>query len=325
MPLEQQDTVPMHPKLKARVLELARKEREERAAFEAEARALVLCRPDCAERHPRFPGEHCHTFLDMWRAAGGLDYGYQCRKASEAAEDSGRLDPRPHLARAGVRTQHLETLANLSEDWSGMKAMRSWLAQGREIGPGGSLGPMRWPFLVLAGPTRAGKTVVSAAVLEHFIRRYPWNERAGGGDDAGLRPFVLVHSADLVQVARQAKAYSLAGRSAHAMEELLRARVVVLDDVGTERLGADEVELFQRLVAERHASRRVTVWTSNLTTTELESRLDFMGQEPGQRGRLWRRISEAGAVVEISRSGSRMTMGGKTTEFEPPKRGRKGE
>jgi hypothetical protein len=318
----------MHPKLKALVLEAARKDREERARFEAEARAIVLCPPDCDARHPRFASEHCHTFLDMWRAAGALDYGYQCRKAAETREDAERLDPRPHLTRAGVRAEHLATLANLSEEWTGVRAVRAWLAQGREIGPGGRPGAMRYPFLVMAGPTRAGKTVAAAAVLEHFIRRYPWNERAGGSDDAGLRPFVLIHSADLVQVARQAKAYSMAGRSAFAMEELLRARAVVLDDVGAERLGAEEVELFQRLVAERHASRRVTVWTSNLTAAELESRLDFMGQEPGQRGRLWRRVAEAGYVVELSRGGSRAVIGGdpkNVLAFEPPKRARKSE
>jgi DNA replication protein DnaC len=299
-------------KFKARQQSIAAVERKHLEAFEAEARALVLCPPDCEQRHPRFPEMHCHTFLDMWRAFEALDYGWHCRRAQEQQQDAEAMDVRPYLARAGVRDVHRSGLAQLDGQRTAVRAMRTWLAQPRNSGTGA----MTHPWLVLTGGSDTGKTQAAAAVLEHFIRRFPWNERpGGGGDGVALRPFVLIHSADFVQLARQAKAYSLMGNSNMLVEEACRARVLVLDDVGTERMGAEEVELFQRIANERHASRRVTVWTSNVAPTELKSRLDFAGQEPSQLGRLWRRVADMAAVVELVRTGSRMTMGGRVTEF----------
>lgn len=310
MPMQPEDFVPMAANLKVRVLEAARKQREEQAAFEAEAAALVLCPPDCAERHPRRPEWHCHTFLDMWRAAPAIEYGRECQQAQEAAHDATNLDVRPHLARAGVKEAHRKALSGLDEQRVAVRAAKAWLGQARDAN-----GAMTHPWLVLTGGTGTGKTQGAAFVLEHFIRRYPWNQKAGGDRSADLRPFVQIHATDFVQLARQAKAYSLMGSANTLVDEACRARVLVLDDVGTERLGAEEVELFQRVANERHASRRVTVWTSNVTAKELETRLDFAGTEANQRGRLWRRVADSAAVVELVKTGSRMVMGGRTTDF----------
>ena len=195
-----------------------------------------------------------------------------------------------------------------------MKAVRKWLALPRVATGGGTA--MSRPWLIVTGPTNAGKTQAAVAVLEHFIRQHPWNTQAGGNATAGLRPFVLVHAVDFAMVSRQFRTFSTAGRAHELAEEMLRARVLVLDDVGTERLDAEALEFFQKLVNERYASRRVTVWTANLSPSELERRLDFGGEEASQKGRLWRRIETLTAVAELSRKGSRLVLSGKAVPLE---------
>lgn len=312
MPMQPEDFVPMAPNLRARVLELARQDREGRAALEKAARALVLCPPDCPEQHSRFPGEHAHTYWDMLSAAPALDYGWRCQKAAGAQEDSSRMDTRPYLVRAGVKAIHLDALPHLDESRAAVRAVRKWLALPRmALGSGTA---MSYPWLVLTGPTNAGKTQAAAAVLERFIRQHPWNMQAGGDSAASLRPFVLVHAVDFATVARQFRGFSTAGRAHELAEEMFRARVLVLDDVGTERLDAEALEFFQKLVNERHAARRITVWTSNLSPAELEGRLDSGSGE--QRGRLWRRVQDFAAVVELSRKRSRMVVGGREVPLE---------
>ena len=149
MPLQPEDTVPMAPKLKQRVMELARKYREDRAELKRQAQAVVLCPPTCSEVNPRFPDIHCHTYWDMLCAWEELDYGWKCRQAAEAKDDQERLDTRPHLARAGVRDTHRAALAKLDESKVAVRMMRTWLAQPRDAGNGA----MSHPWLVLAGGT----------------------------------------------------------------------------------------------------------------------------------------------------------------------------
>jgi hypothetical protein len=304
----------MAPSLTRRVLDLARKERAERAELEARARALVLCPPDCDARNPRFPGEHCHTYWDMLVVAPALDYGWKCQRATEAAQDATRLDTRPHLLRAGVAPIHLEGVKKLDEGRAAIRAVRKWLALPLvSVGAGMA---MSRPWLVLTGPGDCGKTQAAAAVLDRFIRQHPWNTLPGGDLSAAFRPFVVVHAVDFATVARQFRSFSTAGRAHTLAEEMLRAKVLVLDDVGTERMDAEAQEFFQRVVNERYASRRATVWTTNLSPKELEGRLDFGGDDVAQKGRLWRRIEALAAVVELSRRGSRMTLSGRVVPLE---------
>jgi hypothetical protein len=306
------DNAPMHPSLKARVLEAAMKYKSDSQALERAARALVLCPPDCEARDVRRPEQHAHTYWDMIRMAGELDYGWKCRKAAEAADDAQRMDTTSHLRRAGVGEVHVRGMTHLEGSRAAVRAVRKWLGQARPIVGDGQPGPMPFPWLVLLGQTGAGKTQAAVVALEHFIRRYPWNTQAGGAG-AGAPPFVVAHVSEVVQLARDEARFESAGVARERLEHMRRARVLVLDDLGAERLDANALGLLHSLANARYERRMVTILTANVNAKDFEARFDFnqdkSAEHGQQQGRLWRRVRELGAVVQLGKTAAKMKMG----------------
>lgn len=304
----------MHSSLKRMALEAAKKYRTEREQLERAARALVLCPPDCEARHPRWPKEHAHTYWDMLQAAGGLDYAWQCRKRREEQEDMARMDVGPYLRRAGAGDVHIRALEKLEGARPATQAASRWLKQAR---------PMPLPWLALLGATDAGKTQAAVLALAHFVRRHPWGQQAGG-PGAQLQPFVLVHGSELASMARTLRDFGAAASAREREEDLRRAKVLVLDDIGAERMDPDTLGLLHSLADLRYRERRLTVWTANLSAEDFEKRVDFGGQDGNgeQRGRLWRRIRELGHVVQLGRKVRTWEGGRETTVSAPARDGR---
>jgi hypothetical protein len=299
---ETNESGPMHPTLKAMALESAKRHREDTERVEREARAIRLCPPDCPERHPRFPEQHAHTYLDMLRMGQAADYGWQLLKAQEQAGDIERVDVVPHLRRAGAGEVHLEGFKALQRDRPAVLVAARWLKQPRRAD-----GSMTHPWLALLGDRNTGKTQAAVYALAYFVRRHPWNATAGFGDAARDEPFVVAHASELPAVARGRGDYSEA-TSAGRRERMLRlCKVLVVDDIGSEKMNDDTLDLIGSLLDERYRARRVTIVTSNLSGVELERRVDFRGGETpkadDERGRIWRRILQHGHVAQFGKGG----------------------
>lgn len=307
--MQPEDLIPMHPTLKARVLEAARRQRAEQLRLEAEAKAIVLCPPDCPERHPRFPHLHAHTYWDMIRLSGEDEYGWKMRQRAAELEGAAQVDPRPHLARAGVGETHLNAMAKLDMDRLAIVAAKRWRDQPRTV-EDGKPGPRPFPWLALFGDTKTGKTQAAVALLSYFARHHPWNQLPGGGDGGHLPPFVYAHGFEIGAISRDLSHFG-AGESARRREaELRRAKVLVLDEVGGEKLDPAALSLFLSLMDERYRHRRITILTGNMTLAQFQERFDGAGEE-GSRGRLYRRLREVGACVQLEKRSGRMWFGEK--------------
>lgn len=117
-------------------------------------------------------------------------------------------------------------------------------------------------FLLLLGPTGVGKTLAASLVVVDFCGKYPWNQQSTG---QSIHP---VEYADAAAVAR----LSVYGDADKAYVDRLRnAHLLVLEDMGDEgtELGKG---LLVEVLMHRHASRRRTVLTSNLTKDPFKAR-----------------------------------------------------
>jgi DNA replication protein DnaC len=267
----EQDTRGLHPSLKQMMLESAARDREN----QAQARALVLC--DC-------PG-HPHTLHEAWVQAHQEDYGRKVRAIAERAE----VDIPRQLVRMGCPELHVQRLMagqkggkKRLEERPALQAARHFLGQPEDA---------RRAFLVLCGPADSGKTLAAAAVLWARAQKYPWGSRPTG---AGGDPFVFVRASTLARL-------SAWDDDARAFERRCQlARVLVLDDLGTEQLTSVGEMILGELIDVRYGSGRETVITTMLGPDAFVSRYDEMGgqaRKPGERGRVGRRIRERGLVL----------------------------
>lgn len=118
-------------------------------------------------------------------------------------------------------------------------------------------------FLLLLGGVGSGKTSAAAKTI--------WDEFVEGGEEEvrGWAPRV-----DALFV----PAYRLNGFSDYDkhhrewLKEICGTELLILDDLGTERMGDGELSCVQRIVSERHARLRKTIITSNLTAKAFKER-----------------------------------------------------
>lgn len=199
----------------------------------------------------------------------------------EQAEAAARADAAGELAR--LREERLDPAREFSagavilpadraaivrgtlRETHALRMVRAWHALYREaIGPG----PRRaWPaFLTLYGPRGRGKTLAGAWLL---------------ATEGGL----YVSADELVR-----RASSTHWRDTEWVARVLAARVVVLDDVGTE--GADaRAPMFDFVNRRQGLARALTLITSNLA-----GRADFVGRYDD---RVVERLEHAGRMVAV--------------------------
>jgi hypothetical protein len=261
---------PMHASTLERVRALARANRDESRQLAAEGRALVLCPPDCPGARSGLP--HAHTWWDMWSMREAAEYECRLRRAREDDESQVRVDVPAHLARMGVGVRHVQGLGKLDEERDTLRAVRTWLAQPRPMLPPDAhhsearQGPMPFPWLFLMGPPDTGKTQAAVVALATFVRAYPWGRASGGGRQT--LPGLFLAAAEFASM----DVFSQAGRE--RLEEVRRAQLLVLDDLGTERLGDVGLGLLHDVLDARYRDRRRTIITTHLGRRDFLFRFD---------------------------------------------------
>lgn len=120
------------------------------------------------------------------------------------------------------------------------------------------------PVLLLLGGVGSGKTTAAGWVLLRQLEREAGVTHPSGG-----------HPVDPAMFATAAEFNGLSDyhpESRAWLERLCRCALLVLDDLGTERMGDGELSCVQRVIGERHATGRRTVLTSNLTAEAFRAR-----------------------------------------------------
>lgn len=169
------------------------------------------------------------------------------RRAAERDGSPGDREIMLLLHKLGVPAAAVGAAVRPDRDKEAMDWARKYWAAPEESG-------MR-TLLLMGGPGR-GKTVASAWVLAEFARRFRWNERPSGMPQR--EPAAFVKASGLTHIDSYEKL------NQDRLEEMRRAEVLVLDDVGDE---ASEIgkNTLRTLVIARHDSKRKTILTSNLT------------------------------------------------------------
>jgi DNA replication protein DnaC len=182
--------------------------------------------------------------------------------ALEHAEDSSRVETeqeaaeRVHRQREGSRREALErrtrffatvperfleaTLAGLSPEQDPQGKVSGWLGWG-----GAST-------LLIVGAVGAGKSHAAYAVARSAVDAGLWVE---AGDAAGLIDAVRQDTLEGV-----------------VLDRLCRCDVLLVDDIGVERVNEFAAEVMQRIVDARWRGVRRTIVTSNLSAAEIERR-----------------------------------------------------
>ena len=111
--------------------------------------------------------------------------------------------------------------------------------------------------LLMAGKTGLGKTHLSLAVVNRVI-------------DRGFN--VYYDSAQGIMDRLEKDHFNRANRDDELQEDLYESDLLVIDDLGTEMVTAFTVSALYRLVNERMSNGLPTVFSTNLTTAELEAK-----------------------------------------------------
>lgn len=246
---------------------------------------------------------------------GGYRRELVAAKDREVAPPMDGMDVRFRLRDAGVQDQHLEGLKQGLDERSAFTVCRRWWTQPRVargtvdvVSEDGVLEQhprlvRQHPLLVLAGPSGLGKTQGAAWCLREAVRAFPW-ENGRTITNIHLRPFILWHGADLA--ASTLYGNHAAARMDHAddaWEEAERAVVLVLDDLFPQRkpLSGPHQDRLTRLLTARHGAGRATILTVNMAPPALADLLD--GQGSSMQGPLYRRLLQAGWIVELRAKG----------------------
>lgn len=182
--------------------------------------------------------------------------------AATAAHQRHLAAPRHVLGRLGVPRQALDALA-FPRATTALQAAKGWWLSGQAV-------------LLLLGGVGSGKTTAAAWALARQLER------------TGAQP-----SGTMWEPAMFVTAQELDGASGYRsdfrewQERLCHCGLLVLDDLGTERLGDGEQGAIQRVVTQRIATGRRTVLTANLDAAAFRERY-------GER--LADRIRESGQV-----------------------------
>jgi DNA replication protein DnaC len=130
------------------------------------------------------------------------------------------------------------------------------------------------PGVMLLGGTGRGKSRFASAAANTVIDEYPISE--ADALDCGKKGIVCdqhrispVRFASFTETVSTMRAEISAGGAAYRVEERLkRARLLVLDDLGTERLSEYAAEVLFRIVDHREKEGLPMIITSNMTTPE---------------------------------------------------------
>lgn len=117
-------------------------------------------------------------------------------------------------------------------------------------------------FFMLLGSTGVGKTVAATFVLADFARKYRWNEQPTGSNE---NPALFVKAARLTSLT------DWNADHARWLDQLIGARLLVLDDLGDEGTPS-AIQRVTDLLLARADKRRRTVLTSNLDAKSFERR-----------------------------------------------------
>lgn len=236
--------------------------------------------------------------------------------AAKTEECAAPVDVSARLKDAGIEPQHLEGLRQGLQERAAFTAARRWWSQAKvacgeveavdEATGNVVLRPRlvrQHPFLVLCGASGLGKSQAAAWCMRSAVRAYPWNTGAGGGPSR--RPFVVWHGTDMA--ATPLYGNHSAARSDWAedqWEEAERAVVLVLDDLFAQRkpLSGPHHDRLTRLLTSRHGRGAATVLTVNLSPPALAELLDGSGSS--MQGPLYRRLLQAGHIVELRAKGA---------------------
>lgn len=195
------------------------------------------------------------------------------------------------LKRIGVPAPVLERIRN-PDDTPSMKAARRYFEPGAP----------KW--LVLVGKASTGKTLAASWLLGQYLARHTaWEAPTAYGQRPELALFT--------------PAFEFTGASDYDpktrawLSDIQRCGLLVLDDLGSERLGDVELGMVQRLLMSRHAHGLRTVITTNLAWGHLPQ-----DGEPGSGfcerygERIVERIREVGRVADAGKVGLRGKKGG---------------
>lgn len=150
------------------------------------------------------------------------------------------------------------------------------------------------PVLLLLGGVGSGKTTAAAWVLLRQLEREVGVQRPSGGQPVDVAMFATAAEFNgLSDYHPESRAW---------LERLCHCQLLVLDNLGAERMGDGELSCVQRVIGERHATGRRTVLTSDMSGDAFRSRY-------GER--VVDRIREAG-MVKASGQASLRTAGGAT-------------
>ena len=107
--------------------------------------------------------------------------------------------------------------------------------------------------LFITSKTRgSGKTLLASAVGGELIRRFETSTR-------------FVSASNLIEISRQKR------DDGDPLEDLISCRVLILDDVGQQRMGRDWLtDLLFRIIDARYQARRTVIVTSNVPLVELD-------------------------------------------------------
>jgi DNA replication protein DnaC len=169
---------------------------------------------------------------------------YEARRQQEAAQEVWQARA-ARLERSGADDQLPDDVKGLVlkgdlGDWHAVQATRGWLANrdGKSC-------------LVLAGTTGVGKTVAAADALA-----------SEGGLLVSANEFVIAFSA-------------MFGHEAEARERMLKARLLVIDDVGTEDDHGRMTSALVALLSKRASAQwSPTIMTTNMSVNEFAKRYD---------------------------------------------------
>ena len=181
----------------------------------------------------------------------------QNREREEAR--AGRIERLPHLlleAGANPWEHGRATLENFDASESGPTPVRAIRQFVEDVRSAGKWDPVRG--LYLFGDTGLGKSHLAVAVLREFLADPGWDPAA----------VVFDHSVSLI--AKIQDTYNTGESTQQLLDTRIRARLWILDDLGSERASEDVVQRLTLIFTER--AMRPTLVTSNDPPDRLEQR-----------------------------------------------------